>query len=163
MLSTIQTKIGGGLNKIQDTLQQGKQKMQTVQEASQLRQAIDQLRQKRLESIVEIGNSIHKKVRFGLVHDEDFAGISLQIEQVDKEIYELSKSLEQLQVEASQSNLCSNCKNPAQPNDKFCGSCGNAVNIEIKVEEETKVCLRCNEDIPESAAFCPCCGTVIQG
>ena len=74
MLSTIQTKIGGGLNKIQDTLQQGKQKMQTVQEASQLRQAIDQLRQKRLENIVDLGNGIHKKVRLGSVHDEDLPG-----------------------------------------------------------------------------------------
>ena len=163
MLSTIQTKIGGGLNKIQDTLQQGKQKMQTVQEASQIRQAIDQLRQKRLESIVDLGNEIHKKVRLGSFHDEEFVGISSQIERVDKEIFALAKNLEQLQREESQSNHCSNCKNPIQSSDKFCGSCGNAVNIETKVEEETKVCLQCDEDIPETAAFCPCCGTVIQG
>ncbi|WP_252502117.1 zinc ribbon domain-containing protein [Sporosarcina sp. Marseille-Q4943] len=161
---TIQTKIGGGLNKLQDTIQTGKQKMQLVQETSQVKTEMEQIRQERIKLIIQLGNDIHLKIRKGLEKDENLLKLSALIERLDKEIYSKAKQLELLKAQqASDTASCSGCKNPVQPTDKFCGHCGEAV-AQQKTSEETleKACMNCETNITESAVFCPCCGISVK-
>lgn len=157
-MSDFQNKIGGGLNKIQGSLQQGKQKLQVVQEMSLIQQSINTHRQKRQEHIVQIGSKMHKKLRLNQITDLDFKELSSHIEEIDKEIYQQSRALVELQLSSQNIYVCTSCESEVKPNDKFCGSCGTPVVIADKIEEITKVCQDCEENIPSSAAYCPCCG-----
>ncbi|MEI4768821.1 zinc ribbon domain-containing protein [Psychrobacillus sp. FJAT-51614] len=157
-MNEIQNKIGGGLNKIQDSLQQGKQKIQVAQEVSQIQQNINSLRQKRQVLILQIGNITHKKLRLNLISDEDLKDIALNIEQIDKEIYIQASNMKRLNETVQNTYECVSCNSAINPNDKFCGSCGTPVVIPPKEEESFKLCSTCEENIPSSAAYCPCCG-----
>ena len=162
---TIQTKIGGGLNKLQDTIQTGKQKMQVVQETSQVKTEMEQMRQERMKLIIQLGNDIHLKIRKGLEKDENLLQLSGLVERLDKEIYAKAKQLEQLKAQqASDTASCSGCKNPIHPTDKFCGHCGEAVAQQQTSEDLVlRTCKNCETNITESAAFCPCCGISVNG
>ena len=157
-MSDFQNKVGGGLNKIQGSLQQGKQKLQTVQEISQIEQTLSSLRQKRQELIVLMGNKVHKKVRLNELNDADFTEISTNIETLDKKIYHQAKAVEELKATNENMYICTSCNSEITPSDKFCGSCGTPVIIPITIEEVLKTCKECEENIPNSASFCPCCG-----
>lgn len=157
-MSEFQNKVGGSLNKIQDSLQQGKQKIQTVQEISQIEQTLNALRQKRQELIVLMGNKVHKKLRLNEITDTDFQEISANIETIDKNIYQQAKAVDQLKASTQNVYICTSCNSEVNPSDKFCGSCGTPVIIPETIEEELKNCQECEEEIPHSALFCPCCG-----
>lgn len=157
-MNEFQNKVGGSLNKIQDSLQQGKQKLQTVQEISQIEQSLSALRQKRQELIVLMGNKVHKKLRLNEITDTDFQEISTNIEAIDKNIYQQARAVDQLKTSSQNIYICTSCNSEVNPSDKFCGSCGTPVVIMETVEEELKSCQECEEEIPHSALFCPCCG-----
>ncbi|MGK7376377.1 zinc ribbon domain-containing protein [Planococcus sp. 1R117A] len=157
-MSEFQNKVGGGLNMIQGSLQQGKQKLQTAQEISQIEQTLSSLRQKRHELIVSLGNKVHKKVRLYELKDIDFSGISADIEALDKKIYHQAKVAADLKATNENMYICTSCNSEVMPSDRFCGSCGTPVIIPETIEEILKTCKQCEEDIPNSASFCPCCG-----
>ncbi len=50
---------------------------------------------------------------------------------------------------------CSKCGSPVQPGDKFCGSCGTAVN--------TQYCTNCGAQLAAGAVFCVNCGKSLAG
>lgn len=157
-MSEFQNKIGGGLNKIQGSIQQGKQKLQVAQEISQIQQTVNTLRQKRQELIVQLGSKMYKKLRLNEMNDSDFQGITIDIEAIDKEIYKQSITMEELRSSSQEAYMCASCGTEVKPSDKFCGSCGTPVVIPEKVEESTTPCHSCEENIPSSAVYCPCCG-----
>ncbi|GKV70597.1 hypothetical protein NCCP2716_30950 [Sporosarcina sp. NCCP-2716] len=157
-MSTLQSKVGDGLNKIQGTIRQGKQKVATVQEAGQIRQQLDQLRQKRMEQLLALGTAVHKDIRQGAAVDNAYLQLAEPIGAMDRTIYELAKSLELLQQAQTNGDQCPNCRKPVSDDDRFCGSCGGALPVKEEAVVAEMPCTHCEEMIPESSAFCPCCG-----
>lgn len=160
-MSELQTKVGGSLNKIQESLQQGKQKLQTVQEISLIEQEIASLRQSRQELILNLGVAYHKKLRLNEIQDLEFRSIIEKVEELDTNLYRHAKTLEEMKATSQNVYLCSGCEEEVKPFDKFCGSCGTPVIIEEPVIEESVTCLTCEEMISVNAKFCPCCGIAI--
>ena len=162
-MSTLQSKMGDGLNIIQDTLQQGKQKVATVQEVAQIKQQLELLRQKRMEQLLSLGNIIHKEIRQGRLADPAYAEISRAITQIDMQVYELAKSLELLKQQEESKNQCPACKKPVGEKDKFCGVCGETLPVFESVVVNEISCTHCEMLIPEESTFCPCCGFTLNG
>jgi membrane protease subunit (stomatin/prohibitin family) len=159
-VSDIQTKIGGGLNKLQGSLQQGKQKLQTVQEISQYRKVIQENGEKRASIILALGEAAFKKMRAGELQDVELHELTQKVLQFDQEIFKAQKAVEKLARQAKQENGCPSCGATVTENDKFCGSCGQKVEaVNELVDEETEQCRVCEEEIPVSSKYCICCGT----
>lgn len=162
-MSTLQSKVGDGLNILQDTLQQGKQKVATVQEVGQIRQQLEQLRQKRIEQILTLGNAVHQDIREGVILEPRYLQITEPIGQLDREIYSLAKSLELLQQSQKANNQCPSCKKAIGESDKFCGSCGETLPSNEPIQVNEIACKHCEMMIPEQSSFCPCCGFSLNG
>lgn len=124
----------------------------------QIQQTITVLRQKRQGLINKIGNEVHLEIRSKQEVKMDFSTYSMKIEELDKKIFNLAKSIVALQPIAEEMYLCEKCNSKVTANTKFCGTCGTPVAIPEKIEEELEMCNSCNESILASAAFCPCCG-----
>ena len=139
-------------------LQQGNQEVATVQEAGQIRKQLDQLRQKRVEQILSLGNRVHKDMRQGAIRDPLYLQIAEPIGQLDREIYELAQALELFQHAQTNHHSCPTCKAPISEEDKFCGSCGESLPEQEPVELTAITCTHCEMMIPEVSVFCPCCG-----
>jgi len=54
-----------------------------------------------------------------------------------------------------QALVCPDCKNPIQPDAKFCPSCGRHLMV-------VQQCATCGESLPPTAKFCPQCGTPVE-
>lgn len=132
--------------------------LQIKNEIGQIQQTITVLRQRRQGLINKIGNEVHLKIRSKQELGMDFSAHSVEIEEIDKEIYNFAKKIDALQPVAEEIYICEKCNSKVEPYTKFCGSCGAPVVIPEKVEEALKICTSCNESIPASAVFCPCCG-----
>ncbi|MEH7083023.1 zinc ribbon domain-containing protein [Neobacillus drentensis] len=159
-MSDLQTKLGGGLNLLQDSLQQGKQKLQTVQEVSQFKKLIQEHAEKRAELLLHLGEVAYQKIRTGKLESPELGQFFLKIAELDQRIFQAQKALEQLNKKEHAWG-CSNCGSQITANDKFCGSCGQrqeqlASGIESM---ETIVCSTCEEQVPSQASFCACCGS----
>ncbi|WP_100401601.1 zinc ribbon domain-containing protein [Bacillus sp. FJAT-42315] len=159
-MSDLQTKLGGGLNKIQDGLQFGKQKIQIVQEVSQLKKLIQESNLERNELLIQLGEEVYKKIRMKELSNENWSTKVAALSIVDLKIYQAQQAITEINKASVQQNACPNCQNPITSEDKFCGSCGTKVEQEKPVDNiETVDCTICEEQIPISSKFCPCCGT----
>jgi len=54
--------------------------------------------------------------------------------------------------------ICKSCKVPIELEDKFCGTCGNA----IEKEPTEKLCIKCGLKFEEDANFCVGCGNAVE-
>ena len=54
-LSDLQTKLGSGMNKLQEGIEQGKMKLQVAQEIAQLKKGMQVQMQKKAEVLLEVG------------------------------------------------------------------------------------------------------------
>ncbi|KYD05519.1 zinc ribbon domain-containing protein [Heyndrickxia sporothermodurans] len=157
-MSDLQTKLGGGMNILQDSLQQGKQKLQTAQEISQLKKLVQENMTKRAELILQLGESVYRLHREGEIIQSEFSDITQSIVALDKMIFNAQKSIE-LQSKKNQIAHKCQCGASISENDKFCGVCGTKVEIQSEVDlGSTIVCQSCEEEIPETSSFCKCCG-----
>lgn len=159
-MSDLQTKIGGGLNILQDSLQQGKQKLQTVQEISQLKKLIQENDEKRANLIFQLGEDTYRKIRSGELQDPQLRKYFLEIAEIDRNIFQGQASLEQIKQKAD-TRECSNCGASIGADDKFCGVCGQqqAEPLLLKDSSQLATCPTCEQSIPLQAKFCPCCGS----
>lgn len=159
-MSDLQTKLGGGLNKLQDSLQQGKQKLQTAQEISQYKKEIQELLESRCDLILKLGEDTYRKIRANEIQDQQLREYLLDIAQLDVKVFKAEKALDLL-IQKNASSTCSSCGTTLNGDDKFCGSCGQ------KQEERTAltnlaqmvICPTCEEQTPTDATFCSCCGS----
>lgn len=149
--------IGGGLNKLQDSLQQGKQKLKNAQEISQYKKIILENSERRADYILKLGEEAYRKLRSGEVQDHGLHDIVNDIAALDQVVFKAQKTLDALNQQEVQ-QACQNCNNPIGPNDKFCVSCGHKVETASTTEEETMTCPTCEEHVPANALFCICCG-----
>lgn len=160
MMSDLQTKLGGGLNILQDGLQQGKQKLQNVQEASQLKKNLQETSEQRASLMIKLGEEAYKMVRRGSLLDDKLVQMSLPLLNLDVQAYQVQQALEELHKASGDGPVCKNCGNQVTELDKFCGSCGSQVENEAAATVESGVqCEKCNANVPHDANFCGCCGT----
>ncbi|WP_191991871.1 zinc ribbon domain-containing protein [Bacillus aerolatus] len=158
-MSDLQTKIGGGLNKLQDSLQTGKQKIQSAQEISQYKRLIQETYLERNEILLQLGEEVYKKLRSQEIHSDEWAQKAASLSALDHKIYQAQQAIAAANAQSAISRTCPNCQNPITADDKFCGSCGTKVEIpSTETDVETKTCAHCEEQIPASALFCICCG-----
>ncbi|MCA0172854.1 zinc ribbon domain-containing protein [Bacillus sp. RAR_GA_16] len=156
-MSDLQTKIGGGLSKLQDGLQQGKTKLQTAQEVSQLRKHASDAASNRMKVINQLGELTYRLLRKGEIQHSELNEQMERLLPYDLELYQANRSLSQMKKESSD-HVCE-CGAPIQEEDTFCGSCGSKVLIVEPPEAlATQPCDRCKEEVPETARFCGCCG-----
>ncbi|EIT86250.1 hypothetical protein A374_06611 [Fictibacillus macauensis ZFHKF-1] len=162
-MSDLQSKVGDGLTKIQGSLQTGKQKLQTAQEMGQLRKRSSEAAAKRMESIVALGEEVYNLMRKGEILLPTLTGHVEGIQAHDRVIYEVNQTLAAMNAKPADTSKCQ-CGAPLQPTDKFCGSCGQKVQIPDATTEQafTLQCPTCTEMIPSGSAYCGCCGHKIQ-
>ncbi|MCM3568997.1 zinc ribbon domain-containing protein [Neobacillus mesonae] len=159
-MSDLQTKLGGGLNKIQDSFQQGKQKLQTVQEMSQFKKEIQDISESRSSLILRLGEEAYRKIRTGELQDSKLREFTADIAKLDSQIYQAQKALDSLNQKGA-TKTCSNCGGTIDREDKFCGFCGQKQETPASSNDQTELisCPACEEQIPANGSFCPCCGS----
>ncbi|MEH7386558.1 zinc ribbon domain-containing protein [Bacillus sp. JJ1521] len=161
-MSNLQSKLGEGLSKFQDGIEQGKQKLQVVQEISRLKKEINEASTKKSMVLLEVGQATYQKIRNGEITDPELVELTVKLVGFDHHIYQANKKVAELNSRSADSNsiICSICQTPNSVDAKFCGGCGAKVEVATKVVlsgEET--CVICEEAMPVDANFCPCCGT----
>ena len=161
-MSDLQMKIGDGITKLQGSLQQGKQKLQTVQEISQLKKTGTEASAKRLELIVDLGEKVYELIRRGAVELPNLTQTVETIQQQDAIVYQVNKTVSEMNSKNEDSHTCE-CGTSVNSNVKFCGSCGKKVVIPESVNYDTYThqCLTCGEMNPNGSSFCGCCGSKI--
>lgn len=154
----LQTKLGDSLTKIKDGLDQGKQKLQTVQEISELKREQAQALQEKMQALVEIGHICYTLIRQNQIQNELFQPLCERIINQDQLLYQISKKIAELQPTEGK-NTCQ-CGEVLQKSDKFCGSCGAKVSLsEPPASMETICCPTCKVGSTLHAKYCFCCGT----
>ncbi|MTH54562.1 zinc ribbon domain-containing protein [Bacillus mangrovi] len=163
-MSDLQSTLGSGLNKIQGSLQQGKQKIQTAQEVSQYKKALYEAGTERGELLLKLGESVYQMVRNGELQHDEFKKYQQPIMVLDQKMFQAQQAIALLSAKSSEQHICSACGTAVTEQDKFCGSCGARVEIpEQQPAQEMKPCPSCEEMIPEEARFCTCCGIHTAG
>ncbi|WP_110928702.1 zinc ribbon domain-containing protein [Bacillus massiliglaciei] len=159
-MSELQEKIGSGLNKIQDSLQSNKQKLQNAQTASQYKRIIQEEGAKRHDILLQLGEEVYKKLRRNEIQSEEMSGKVTSLIELDKKLYKAQQAVAELQAQSDARFSCGSCGAPITPDDKFCGGCGSKVELP-KQEETTEqtACPACEEKISVNAAYCSCCGS----
>lgn len=158
-MSNVEDTIGMGLSKIQDGLDKSKNKVGSMKEISKLNKTIEDISAKKAEVLLEVGMNVYKKVREGIIKDEEIIEKCKNIVGFDYIIYDNKIKIEELK-KVNEGFTCS-CGKTLTYEDKFCGGCGNKV--EIPVENiEYVTCNNCEMNINSDLNFCPCCGIKIN-
>ncbi|MFD2706995.1 zinc ribbon domain-containing protein [Salibacterium lacus] len=158
-MSDIQSKIGGGVNKLQDSIKSGKQKLQNAQEVSQHQRIVQEASEKRSMEIHKIGEIVYKRNRLEEGTDPELNNSTAKIKELDVIMYQAQQKIEEFQQQEVEGRLCPECHASVSEADKFCGSCGTEIPLPAPADEQTKECHSCEQDIAATAAFCTCCGT----
>ncbi|MGL5754139.1 MAG: zinc ribbon domain-containing protein [Paraclostridium sp.] len=151
----MQNTIENGIAKVGKGFEKGKIKIDSKKEISQLNKKLNELDIRKQETLQEIGNMVYNMVSKGLIEDEKINLKCNNIAGYQHLIYENKKQIEN--IKKSQEGIKCDCGNILFIEDKFCGNCGNKVEIQ---EEKISyiLCKRCETEISELANFCPCCG-----
>lgn len=159
MSNQLPSKLGEGLSKIQGGFEQGKQKLQVVQELTKLKRSVNELSLEKSKVLLSLGQLTYHKLRSGDLVDKDLHELSTSIIGLDRESYQLSAKIAELSTSNPDQLICNHCGTANGLNDKFCGGCGNKV--ELKMEIDLSIasdCISCGQLVPDEANYCPCCG-----
>ncbi|MFD3450174.1 zinc ribbon domain-containing protein [Microbacteriaceae bacterium 4G12] len=157
-MSDLQTKLGSGMNKLQEGIEQGKMKLQIAQEIAQLKKEIQEQLHKKTEVLLELGQQVYVQLRGAGVQEEQLQHVAAPIKQFDIAIYQARKRIAELQKQQGEKGTCE-CGGSLLPTDKFCGTCGKPNSImTVERHVETVACMLCNEQIANDSSFCPVCG-----
>lgn len=158
VLSDLQTKLGSGMNKLQEGIEQGKMKLQVVQEIAQLKKEVQDQLHKKTEILLELGQQVYVQLRGNGVKEEQLQQLVIPVQHYDIAIYQARKRIAELQRQQGDKGTCE-CGGSLSLTDKFCGTCGkpNSMMI-VEKHVETAACSSCNEQIAKSTIFCPVCG-----
>lgn len=159
-MSSVENTIGSGLSKIQETLDKSKNKVVEMKEVSKINKTIEDLNIKKSELLLEIGIDTYKKVRAGIIQDDEIAEKCKRIVGFDYILYDNKKKLDVLKKEAE--GFACSCGNKLTYEDKFCGDCGKKVEIPVEDESDTIICNNCEMEINYNVNFCTCCGIKID-
>lgn len=166
MSNQLHSKLGEGLFKVQGGIEQGKQKLQVSQEVSRLKREVSEASTAKSKILLEVGQLTYKKMRTGEVNDEELKGVTNRLLSLDHTIYQATFKIHELNAREGTDNgiTCPNCEMENDEHAKFCGGCGDRIEKKVVSEEvDFAHCDTCEEAIPKSSNFCPCCGMkVIQ-
>ncbi|EEL79430.1 hypothetical protein bcere0028_48940 [Bacillus cereus AH1271] len=162
-MSDLQTKLGSGMNKLQEGIEQGKMKLQVAQEIAQLKKGMQVQMQRKAEVLLEVGQKVYVQLRGHGVNESSLKEMIAPVQEFDVAIYQARKRIIELQKQQGEKATCE-CGGPLSMNDKFCGSCGNP-NLMLVVENdgETANCISCDEHIDKNSTYCPVCGIEQSG
>lgn len=159
MSNHLPSKLGEGLSKIQGGFEQGKQKLQVVQEVTKLKRSVNELSTDKSKILLRMGQLTHHKIRNKELSDSELQELSTSIIALDREIYQTSKKIAELSQTNPDQLICDHCGTANGLNDKFCGGCGRKVEIKIELDQSNAIdCMACGEKVPGEAKYCPCCG-----
>jgi NADH pyrophosphatase NudC (nudix superfamily) len=159
LMSDVQAKLGEGLNKLKDGIEQGKQKLQQVQETSELKRKVKEYSQKKAKIYLDLGGTVYQMIRNNQISNDHLVNISKAIVDLDKAIYQSVRKINELS-ESDQKLLKCECGAFTQATDKFCGACGKKNQQQEPVNEQSLVaCKVCKIEILRSPGYCPCCGS----
>lgn len=160
-MDNFQSKIQKGLNNVQKGIEEGKNKFQTSQEIVSLRDELGQFEEKRTSFILELGELAYGQVRNNQIDQELVDSIGNEILGLDKDIFNLLRTIEEKSVKENDSNC--ECGAVLTPTDKFCKECGKRVELfSTNSDGETIICKRCDMGNLASNKFCNCCGIKIN-
>ncbi|MGL5328847.1 MAG: double zinc ribbon domain-containing protein [Peptostreptococcaceae bacterium] len=117
---------------------------------------IKSLEKKKIKLLTEMGIMAYQKIRLEVIVDKDFEEISKEIIEIDKLIYDENLELDKIN-DLNLKKQCI-CGNEVSHLDKFCSTCGENVENEIK---EVIICETCNSKIDIDSSFCVCCGNKV--
>ncbi|WP_263629633.1 zinc ribbon domain-containing protein [Bacillus tianshenii] len=159
MANDLQTRLGEGLSKVQGGIEQGKQKLQVAQEISRLKKSMAECSLKKSKILLELGQVTYRKLRSGLIQDEELATHVGSIVGLDKQMYTASKQIIELS-KTTQNGIACSCGTVNGATDRFCGGCGSKIEQPNEIDLSTaSACGKCEEVVPVGANFCPCCGS----
>ncbi|MDM5435866.1 zinc ribbon domain-containing protein [Bacillus hominis] len=162
-MSDLQTTLGSGMNKLQEGIEQGKQKLQIAQEIAQLKKGIQVQMQKKAGVLLELGQQVYVQLRGNGVNEASLKEMISPIQEFDVAIYQARKRIVELQKQQGEKATCE-CGGPLSINDRFCGSCGNPnPMLAVESNSEQENCITCNEYIDKNATYCPVCGIKQSG
>ncbi|MBY0596686.1 zinc ribbon domain-containing protein [Bacillus bingmayongensis] len=157
-MSDLQTKLGSGMNKLQEGIEQGKMKLQVAQEIAQLKKEIQVQLHKKTEVLLDLGQKVYVQLRDTGVKEESLKQLVAPIQAFDVAIYQARKRIVELQKQQGEKVTCE-CGGSLSISDKFCGSCGKPnPMLAVETSEEKIACVSCNERIAKDSIFCPVCG-----
>ncbi len=113
----------------------------------------------RLRGYLDLGRRAHQLVREGRLTDETACRLVGELGKVDRVVYALGKELASRRS-GPKGARCPACGSPLAAGDRFCGACGQA--IEVK-EAPSLVCPACRTAFAGPAHFCPACGSPLPG
>ena len=161
MSTNLQSKLGEGLSKFQGGIEQGKLKLQTVQEVNKLKKDIHDTSIQKSKILLELGQKVYKKIRIGEIQDHELIELTSTLVEMDHRIYSTSKRVSELSSQNSQDQdiICPACETANDLDSKYCGGCGIKVEKAIEIKpESTSGCMHCGEHITGDAKYCHCCG-----
>lgn len=162
-MSDLQTKFGGGLNKIQGSLQQGKQKLMTVQEISTTKKSLQEMGDQRANVMIKLGEETYKLIRNGIINNTTLTPIIQSIPEMDIKIFQFQQTLDLLNKKEQENSACTACGTQVTTDDKFCGGCGAPVESQPDPHtDEEKECTACSMPVPVMADYCGCCGVKFE-
>jgi ribosomal protein L40E len=164
-LSTnLQSKLGEGLSKFQGGIEQGKLKLQTVQEINKVKKEIHDVSVKKSKILLETGQKVYMKIRNRELQDPELMELTSKLTELDQAIFEGSKKIAELSSRPDQEGaICPSCQTPNEMDAKFCGGCGAKVEKAAEAESDSgEVCASCSERVSPDANYCHCCGTKVS-
>ncbi|MFD1773437.1 zinc ribbon domain-containing protein [Paenibacillus rhizophilus] len=154
----VQAKFEEGFNTVKGGIQQGKKKLQNMQETAELKRQIKEASQQKTKIYLELGKQVYRMIREGRIQNEELLQTVQPLTAQDKIIYEALKVIKELNTPLPGGVKCG-CGTFLPKDQPFCTACGrkNAELESITVQLKTS-CASCEAEIPQEAAYCPCCG-----
>ena len=104
-LSDLQTKLGSGMNKLQEGIEQGKMKLQVAQEIAQLKKGMQVQMQKKAEVLLGVGQQVYVQLRGNGVNEESLKEMIAPVQEFDVAIYQARKRIVELQNNKGESYM----------------------------------------------------------
>ena len=130
-------------------------RQEIVREIDKLNKSVEDASLRKEEALLELGIFIYKKVREGLLDNEEINEKCESIIGFDHVIYDSKVKIDKFNKQL-QGIKCS-CGAILTPEDRFCGKCGQKVEIPVDNTEYIE-CKRCLSNIDKTSTYCPCCG-----
>ena len=130
-------------------------RQEIVIEIDKLNKSVEDASLRKEEALLELGIFIYKKVREGLLDNEEINEKCESIIGFDHVIYDSKVKIDKFNKQL-QGIKCS-CGAILTPEDRFCGKCGQKVEIPVDNTEYIE-CKRCLSNIDKTSTYCPCCG-----
>ena len=130
-------------------------RQEIVREIDKLNKSVEDASLRKEKALLELGIFIYKKVREGLLDNEEINEKCESIIGFDHVIYDSKVKIDKFNKQL-QGIKCS-CGAILTPEDRFCGKCGQKVEIPVDNTEYIE-CKRCLSNIDKTSTYCPCCG-----